>query len=538
MVISIVVTVFASLRFIHMLQLESYQNNMYLKWLRGHIPKDWLPTIMVFAICALCDAALPWMNQIKGLFSGVLVFAQYAVRFIYIALMGIIAVSWRRQPAKKRLVYTGRVKRLMVTFCVVLIALNLIPYSIQAYSYSYGINLLRRLLVYSPALLLPLLVWLTNCINMPIENGIKRHYFNQAKHILRDRRDLVKVAITGSYGKTSSKFVLGNILSEAYNVFITPHSYNTPMGITRVVREQLRRDHEVFVAEMGARYVGDIDELCDLVSPSIGLLSAIGPQHLETFGSQENINNTKFELIANLPEDGAAFFNGDNDICVELSQRPVTVKNRFLYGIRSTESLYMRAVDVAVGMQGSVFTLVAQDGATVECRTRLLGMHNILNITGAAAVAHYMGLSMKQIASGVRHLEPVEHRLQLIPGPVTVIDDAFNANPEGAKAALDVLRGFSGRRIVVTPGLVELGEEEDQRNEELGEQIAKCVDFAILIGEKRSQPILAGLQKRGFDLSNTFVVSSLEQATAVLGSLTETGDVVLFENDLPDNYTE
>jgi len=536
--IGIFATVMASLRFIHMLQLESYQNNMYIKWVYGHIPRDWLPTILAFFICACFDAAIPFLRHFPGVTTTVLLAAQYAVRIFYILLMSLIALSWRRQPAKKPLVYTGRVKRLIAALILIIIAINIIPFTIRSYDYSYGISLLRRLIVYVPALLLPVWVFLANCITLPIENGIKRGYFNQAKQILHERSDMVKIAITGSYGKTSSKFVLGRILSEKFNVFITPHSYNTPMGITRVVREQLRSDHEVFVAEMGARYVGDIDELCDLVAPSIGLLSSIGPQHLETFGSQENIKNTKFELIANLPADGAAFFNGDNAFCAELAKRPVSVKNHFLYGIYSSEELYMRAVNVASGVQGSTFTLVAGDGATIECRTRLLGIHNILNITGAAAIAYYMGLSLQQIAAGIRHLEPVEHRLQLIPGAVTVIDDAFNANPEGAKAALNVLRGFSGRRIIVTPGLVELGKEEDERNRELGQQIACSVDFAILIGEKRSQSILSGIRESCFNMENVFVVNSLEQATAVLNNLTQSGDVVLFENDLPDNYTE
>lgn len=536
--LGVVASVLTSLRFIHMLQLESYQNKMFSKWIFSHIPRDWLPTVLVFLICACCDAAIPMLNRLSSVSPESLQIAQHIVRVFYVLLMFTIAWNWHRLPSKKPLVYTGRVKRLIVTISILFVLISYSPALIRSYEYSYSLELLRRVLVYVPALFLPLWVLLANVINLPIEDGIKQHYYNQAKRILQERSDLVKIGITGSYGKTTSKFVLGSILSEKFNVLITPHSYNTPMGITRVVREMLRRDHEVFVAEMGARYVGDIDELCDLVSPSIGLLSAVGPQHLETFGSLENIANTKFELIANLPQDGAAFFNADNDICVELSKRNIPVKNRFLYGVRSSEELYMRAVDVAVGVQGSMFTLVAQDGSTVECRTRLLGFHNILNIVGAAAVAYYMGLTMKQIAVGIRHLEPIEHRLQLIPGTVTVIDDAFNANPEGAKAALDVLKGFPGRRIIVTPGLVELGAEEDERNAELGEQIAKSADYAILIGEKRSRPIVSGMKLQHFNMDNAFVVSTLEQATAVLGSLTQAGDVVLFENDLPDNYTE
>ena len=191
------------------------------------------------------------------------------------------------------------------------------------------------------------------------------------------------------------------------------------MGVTRAIREKLAKDHEVFVAEMGARYTGEIDELCDLVSPQIGILTSIGKQHMETFGSQENIPNTKFELIAALPENGAAFFNADNAICRELFDRKVTVANKYLYGIDSRDELYMRATEIVTTPRGCEFTLLAHNGESVFCKTTLLGRHNVLNMTGCAAVARYMGLSMEQIAAGIAKLKPVEHRLQLIEGPVT-----------------------------------------------------------------------------------------------------------------------
>lgn len=282
--------------------------------------------------------------------------------------------------------------------------------------------------------------------------------------------------------------------------------------------------------------MGDIEELCDLVHPSIGLLTSVGKQHLETFGSLENIMNTKFELIASLPPDGAAFFNGDNEYCRALFSRAV-VRNKFLYGLMG-DDLCMRAVDISVNAEGSTFTLLTGEGEAAFCHTPLLGKHNILNIVGCAAVAKYMGLSMAQIAEGIAKLQPVEHRLQLIPGPVTVIDDAFNSNPEGARAAMEVLRSFDGRRIVITPGMVELGEEEESQNEEFGREIACSADFAILVGKKRAIPIRRGILSLEFPPENIFVVSNLDQATQVLAHLSVPGDVVLFENDLPDNYNE
>ena len=539
LVLGTLVGVYASTYFINMLQLESYQANMYVKWLRRNILRDWFPTILIFVICMLLEIALPILvnnldienNQIY--FVGLL-----SIRVIYLGLMGYVGWIWHQQPLKKPLVYTGRVKRLIAAVAILIAVLYIWPITAKVYYSQTTLHVIGYAFTYLPALVLPLLVLLGHFLTYPIEEGIKRYYLNDAKRKLMARTDIIKIGITGSYGKTSTKYALGTLLNEKYNTLITPHSYNTPMGVTRVIREQLLPEHEVFVAEMGARYVGDIDELCDLVHPTIGLLTSVDKQHLETFGSFEQIANTKFELIANLPAEGAAFFNADNETCLALKERKVAVQDRFLYGIDSPEPLYMRAVDIGVGSEGSYFTLKAENGESIACRTRLLGQHNILNLVGCAAIAHYMGLTLKQIAAGIRKVEPVEHRLQLIPGTVTVIDDAFNANPAGAKAAMDVMRLFSGRRIVVTPGMVELGEEEDAQNEAFGRVMASSTDIAILIGKKRAEAIMRGLEAAGFPQEAIVIVPTLDQATEELAKLTKPGDVVLFENDLPDNYNE
>ena len=149
-------------------------------------------------------------------------------------------------------------------------------------------------------------------------------------------------------------------------------------------------------------------------------------------------------------------------------------------------------------------------------------------------------MSDRQIANGIRKLQPVEHRLQLIsnPGGLSVIDDAFNSNILGAEQALHVLKDFPGRRIVVTPGMVELGNQEAELNRQLGQQMSESCDTAILVGEKRSIPIREGLLDKGFPETQIFVVTSLEEAQVWLRENARSGDTVLFENDLPDNYTE
>jgi UDP-N-acetylmuramoyl-tripeptide--D-alanyl-D-alanine ligase len=262
----------------------------------------------------------------------------------------------------------------------------------------------------------------------------------------------------------------------------------------------------------------------------------VGPQHLETFGSLEAVANTKYELIESLPDNGHAFFPHDHGICDQLYHR--TEKNKDLFGFDDDVPLAMTAKEITVGEMGSTFTLVNSFGMQVTCHTALLGKHNIMNILGAASVAYELGLTLEEIARGIEKVKPVEHRLQIIPtgNGVTVIDDAFNASPMGTRAALDVLSQFNGRKIIITPGLVELGEREEAENSAFGKAMAKVVDIAVLVGKKRAEQIKNGLMTEGFNKGNIYVVDSLEKASEVLATFSQAGDVVLFENDLPDNY--
>ena len=156
-------------------------------------------------------------------------------------------------------------------------------------------------------LLLPLWVALGGLLAWPIEKLVSEMYFRDAQKKLAARPDIIKIGITGSYGKTSVKFILGTILQEKYQTLITPSSFNTPMGVTKIIRERLTPATQVFVAEMGARHVGDIKELCRLVHPRYGVLTSVGPQHLDTFHTLERIKNTKYELMDAVPADGCCF---------------------------------------------------------------------------------------------------------------------------------------------------------------------------------------------------------------------------------------
>ncbi len=519
---------------LHYFQLESYQFQGYFRTLtrqfRRVVPPLLLVTAIIAALYLICLFAVGgWAadEDAATSFPANTGFALIAagVGGALIVLTGILFSRFsRNQKEKKAFVVTARVRRLYAVLSLVLIA---------------AAWLLLRLSPFPFWLLLPLgtplFTALAAVAAYPLERFVFRLYFRDAeKRLLEDPR-LIRIGITGSYGKTSVKFILNTLLSQKYNVLMTPSSFNTPMGVTRVVRERLTPSHQVFIGEMGARHVGEIKELCRLVHPTVGLLTAVGPQHLDTFRTLDRIARTKYELIAALPENGMAVFQDDQAIVTDFYER--TRKPKMLVGVRDGDAW---AEDIRVSPEGSAFTLFMRGCAPIQVETRLLGEHNIRNILLCCATAKYLGLTPMQIARGIAQLQPVEHRLQLLktPGGVTIIDDAFNTNPRGCRAALHVLRDFPGRRVIVTPGMVEMGEEEARFNFDFGKEMAACVDLAILVGRRHAEPIRQGLLEAGFDEGRLFTTANLDEATGILNELMSPGDVVLYENDLPDHYTE
>lgn len=518
---------FVATRFLHMLQLESYHQDGFIRYLKAQAHKTIFVTFLLTVLVFIAEAILQnvfWDNLPLAQMLGLIVYG--VVGMIY----GILGMMMMRN-AKKKIVFTARMKRLYLFVGIGMMAVQLlllIPAQI--------FHVLVIALIFA---FLPLFVYLGNEIAQPFENLIYAKFFTVARDKLAGYQSMIKIGITGSYGKTSAKFILGTILSEKYKVKVTPHSYNTPMGVCRVINDDLDDRYEVFIAEMGARYVGDIQQMCALVRPQYGLITSVGPQHLETFGNVETVAKTKYELIEALPQDGVAFFPHDGGICDTLYEKTDKKKKRF--GLVTSETvLDLTADDIRVGPDGSDFSLATATGEKASCHTRLLGKHNILNILGAATVAQTLGLSLEEIAKGIEKIEPIEHRLQIVPtnNGITVIDDAFNASPIGTRAALDVLSQFDGRKIIITPGLVELGEKEAEENIAFGQAMAEVVDIAILVGEKRAMQMAQGLDKANFNKENIYIVASLNKATEQLAAISQIGDVILFENDLPDNYNE
>lgn len=506
-IITLVMFVPGILNFIHMFQLNSYKPKEQLKWYKKNI-KKLVPCILMTAIFAVRFAIGVEMDLLT-------------------LVVGIIAAYYLKpKKAKKPLVFTPRVMRLMGTCTIIYLA------------FSAGIFFAplrgKYLLAIFGCGLLPLNLLLANLINRPIELSINRWYINDAKRMLKDNKNLKIIGVTGSFGKTSVKFYLNTLLRAKYNVLMTPESYNTPLGIVKTIRGKLKATHQIFICEMGARNVGDIKEICDIVHPHHGVITTVGEQHLETFKTLENIQKTKFELADSLSDDAFLFVNGDCDAITTHSHRKMP--DAISYGL--SEGNTYQAYDIRISERGSEFKVKTADGEVCEFTTKLIGKHNVINITGAIAVSHKMGIPLEKLRPQVRKLESVPHRLELTNrGGIIIVDDAYNSNPSGARAALETIQFFDGMKILVTPGMVELGQLQDELNYNFGKESAGACDFIVLVGEKQTKPIYNGVKDAGYNMENCYVATDLNDALKKVYSIqTDKKKIVLLENDLPDNY--
>lgn len=515
----------ASQKLIHYFQLDSYQWGGFFRTLLRQPKRSLLPGAAL-AVFSLISAL------IFGLFSGApawLIPLAALVLGAFIAVFGFFAgdIAYAANRVKKPLVYTGRVKRLALSLGLILTGISL------ACGFRYPLPLVALLL---PALL-PIWFVLATALVWPFEKLIYILYILDAEQVLKQMKKdgLEVIGITGSYGKTSTKNLLLLMLSQRFNTLATPASVNTPMGISRCIREDLTPAHRFLIAEMGARHPRDIQILCRFVKPRYGILTAIGPQHLETMGPLERIASIKYDLIRALPKEGHAVFSADGALVEECYHRAESV-SKTLAG-KTGDRVW--AEDWSENKNGSSFTLCTGDGARVPCKTELLGRHNVYNILSATAMALHFGLSPQEIALAVSLAKPAKARLEKSKDPFTgalVLNNGFNANPESSKKALEVLSAQEGRHIVVTPGYIEQGRREAEENRHLGERLAQAVDFVILVGEKRTRPIMTGLRNRGFETDKVLVVDSLQEANAYLRENCGPGDVILYENDLGDQY--
>ncbi len=514
-------------------QIEEYQGGRYLRWLAAHPERwGWRRPLIAWSVVLLAAFFLP--DSLP----------DWALAVGHGAAALVAVWPSREKEVKKRFVPTQRALRLLIASfalfglatagAVAVVEAMAFPGVVVSYHlFAAGMGL--ALLLVSPLFLVA-----GNVLAYPVEWALRRLFLARARRVL-DRLQPTVIGITGSYGKTSTKHYLAHILDGRYRVVATPKSYNTLMGVTLAVNTLLKDESAVdyFIVEMGAYRTGEIAEICALTRPQISIVTAVGPQHLERFGSLEAVANAKYEIVAALPPEGTAVLNADDPRVRAMADR-AAAGTRILVSREGAAGAGLVASNVAESLDGLSFDVL--DTASGEgCRFHapLYGLHNVTNILLAAAAARHLGLPLGEIAIRVAALEPFEHRLQRTtwPGGITVLDDAYSCNPVGAANALRVLGLHDrGRRILITPGMVELGPLQDEENRRLGANAAEVATDIVLVGVEQARPVYEGVLAAGFDQERLHVFDTRAEAIAWLRENARAGDAVLFLNDLPDTY--
>lgn len=451
---------------------------------------------------------------------------------------------------------TDRAKRIfklaMIIYCVTVLVIAL-AISSTTNLYRVPIFLIASVILIQ---IQPLFLVLANEILSGGEKKRQEDFANEARAIIRSVKPKI-IGITGSYGKTSTKVILADILSTVGPTFSTPRSINSYMGMTREIRERMKPGHRFAVSEMGAYYMGSIKRMCTLTPPDAAIVTAIGGMHLERFGSPENVFKAKSELAQAVPADGILVVNGDSELCRKVAQEnPKRITK--LYGIEGDKGhLDARMYNIEATSDGTSF-LIDYEGKTYKGFTKLLGKPMLGNILASFTMAVALGLNPELVIAAIRHVKTENNRLEPVKtspasfiaasaitngkhikqGKILRLNDAYNSNPVGFAAALEVLsQQKEGRKILVTPGMVELGEKQYKENKNAAQIAASVCDMVAIVGSTNRPALLEGLAKAGFSEEKIKKFDSMKDAFNFLGyEYCQDGDTVLIENDLPDLY--
>ncbi|MDR3214873.1 MAG: UDP-N-acetylmuramoyl-tripeptide--D-alanyl-D-alanine ligase [Bacilli bacterium] len=506
-----------ALKGIHMFQQNRYEITRFYQWQKSNVTKTYPLAIMI-----------SWLLIIISLF--IIPHREIQI-FIMLTILVIFTINMANKNKYKTyikpLVYTNRVKRQLFTYGIISVLFLIGEYFLVGNYFKIFIVLLALFHLYQMHL-----ISLVSLINNPLETIFKNRFLRQAKTKLNNIPSLSKIGITGSYGKTSSKNIIYEILSKKYYCLVTPASYNTPQGISITINNNLQPIHDIFICEMGADKVGDISELFHFVEPQIGIVTSIGEQHLGTFKTQENIINEKMKMVELMNEDGLVILNKDEPY---ISNYPIKSRAKQIwYGIEN-EADY-QALNINYSKDGSNFDVLIND-ELVHFETRLLGIHNIYNILAGIAIGLHYHISIKELIIAIKQLEYTPHRLEVKKQKdYTIIDNAFNSNPVSSKKTLDVLAKMPGLRICITPGLIDLGTKQDYYNKEFGLYFKDRCDRIILVGRNQTKAIYEGLVESGYNMKYVYIVNRIFDAFNTLERIKQPDCYVLLENDLPDAF--
>lgn len=393
------------------------------------------------------------------------------------------------------------------------------------------------LLLYFYFIFLALALYIITPIDLLIKSAII--YF--AKRKIAKYPNLKIIGIAGSFGKTTFKEILSTLLSEKYNVLKTPKTINTPLGIARLIFKDLNDKTEIFIVEMGEYYKGDVESMCQITHPNISVITGINEAHLEKMGSLKTTISTIFEIAENTKENGTVVINADSSLAVENYQKYTSQKEVLFFSSKGLRTnFHVKNIVLNDDSYQTSFDLYDNDLHIGKFTTHLLGEYAIGDFIGCLQIAKKLGLSIEEIKRGFEKMKPVEHRLQPIHNKntdVLIIDDSYNGNPDGVEEAIKVLSKFNKRRkIYLTPGLVESGERKKEIHYNIGKRLSDVVNVVILIKNSVTPFIAEGLKENGFDKSKIIWFSTAQEAHDAIKNIVRVSDVILFQNDWPDNY--
>lgn len=418
---------------------------------------------------------------------------------------------------------------------------------------------------------IPILLVLSLVILQPFEYLIKKRYIKIAQTILSKQKSLIKIGITGSYGKTSVKEILYSILSTTFYTLSTPKSFNTPFGLTKTITSDLLPIHQVLIAEMGAKKKGEIDELCRLIDVDFGIVTAVGRQHTNTFGSIDNIYKTKKELPDYILNKFCVF-NLNNHYVAKMHReyigkkigvfiikkhnrypiRKLCVRGKFsfvssnsdfwknikiskLYQFIKLNNVYAKNIEITEELL--IFDIYYSNNFVCSVNSSLIGMHNIINILLATAMAIKLNVSSDNIKYGIANLKSINARFEKKTNKngAVIINNGYNSNLDSAKYSLNALKMFSQKnKIVVTPGLIDCIDSY-QYNYEFGKLLSKYCTEVVIVKKINRKAIFNGLIDSGFDKTRIYFANKFNDLQAYINNATS-NDVILIENDLPDNF--
>ena len=509
-----------SKRGLHILQESSYNlNNTYFKWFKKNTKGSFLHFDIISSMLALL---------------AVIIHNKWSIGLIIIAIIFVICdteiIKYSRmiEPMHEKLKYTKRM--VLVIFLVLVIETLPFVYYLLNNKYSLIILLIEFVILTFIDLIIPLV----NYLILPLVNLDFMIEANKMNFKLKKLKDLKIIGITGSNGKSNILNILNEILDKD---IIVSKINNKQYGYLYKSVKLLNKDTKYFAIEMGATTTGEVSKICKTIKPNYGIMTNVGLNHLDSFKNQENILKSNFEIIDGM-NNGVVVLNGDDKL--EYSRVIDNNINVIWYGTLNKKADVL-AKNIKMDEHGSTFSVYFKKYKdTYLFKTKLLGLYNIYNLLAVITLLDTFNMPMEDIQKHISKLTPFDGYFNVVNDSNGIcINDESNANPDGAKAALNILKTFKGTKIIVTPGMINLGKEEYFFNKEFGMQIAKVCDYVILVGDKQTRSIQDGLRLVNYDIHKVLITNDINEVKQIINNIkTEEKKIILFENKLSDIYRE